>query len=805
MAVTTPASARVATRVGVRQARSHRPHPGSALVVALVAACTYAVFAHGAAGLPHEPRLQVGIALVCVGAAVGRLFSRTLTLRAPTQAWIGVGLLAGFAVWCGITLLWSVAPDATWTAVNRSVAYTLVVVLAIAAGSSAPRAIERVAAGWLFVALACALYALGGKLIPSVNVLGIEFDQTYIASRLREPLQYWNALALVCVLAVPIALRATTDATRRPSVRLAAISALYVLLVCLGMTYSRGGLVALAAAIAVVTLLGGPRLRGLAVFGTTVVALVPVLALAFSRPALKGIRIPLDARTADGIVLGMVMAGSLIGLLIMAWGLLRLEERLRWSDESTRLVWRGLGAMVAVLALIVVFGIATSQGGPGRFFDDAWHEFTKTSQDKDSDPARIVSSNSGNRWPWWQEATGAWADRPLQGWGAESFPVTHLMYRKVELDVQQPHSVPLQFLAETGVVGAALALGALGFLLFAALARVRAMSDGRERDVAVALFAGGVAWTVHGLVDFDWDIPGITVPALLFLGVLAARPARRDAHAAPATAPGGGVGPRVAALGVACVLLGLVMVSALLPAWADSEASSALAVSTTAREPELRDATAEAETSARLDPTAIRSLLAAADLAQNRGRLLDARRYLLRAVDRQPYSVTAWRRVMELALDMADRGGARAAARRLLELDPIGTATLAVVGRLVLFSVPASGSATATGTPLSPAYAAATTVTPTPLAAGPAAGTPQAPAGPTGSRSVVPGATAAPPGAGSGVPAAPPAPPGAGSGSRSVVPGATRAPPVAGSGSGSGTPGTPPPPPPPVASDGMRR
>ena len=61
-----------------------------------------------------------------------------------------------------------------------------------------------------------------------------------------------------------------------------------------------------------------------------------------------------------------------------------------------------------LFALIVVLGIATSKGGPAQFFDDAWHEFTKTSQDKDSDPNRIISSNSGNRWVWWKEAAGAW-------------------------------------------------------------------------------------------------------------------------------------------------------------------------------------------------------------------------------------------------------------------------------------------------------------------------------------------------------------------------------------------------------------
>jgi hypothetical protein len=445
----------------------------------------------------------------------------------------------------------------------------------------------------------------------------------------------------------------------------------------------------------------------------------------------------------DGIVLCLVMAGSMLGLLIAAWGMLRLEERARWSEESTRMVWRGLATVAGVLALIVVLGIATSKGGPGRFFDDAWHEFTKTSQDKDSDPTRIISSNSGNRWVWWKEAAGAWTDKPVGGWGAGSFPVTHLLYRQVELDVQQPHNVPLQFLAETGIVGAALGMGALGFLLFAAFARVRGMSDGRERDLAVALLAGAVAWLVHGVVDFDWDIPGVTIPALVFVGVLVAIPVRRDERPAAGAAPpdGGSIATRVAALVVVCLVLGLVIVSSLLPSWANSKATSSLAVTTQAAEPELENAAAEAEAGARLDPTSIASLLAAADLAQNRGRLVDARRYLLQAVDRQPYSVVAWRRLLILAKATADRRGAQAAARRLLALDPIGKGTLALVGQLVLFSVPANGSATATGTPLSPAYTLTPPApTPTPPTGGPAAGIPQAAAPGTAT-----GTTVAPP------------------------------------------------------------
>ncbi|MEA2157419.1 MAG: hypothetical protein QOE11_3559, partial [Solirubrobacteraceae bacterium] len=582
MAVTTPASPRVAaTPMGVRPVRRPRSRSGGALVAALVAACAYAVFAHGASGLPEEPRLQIGLALVAVLASVGWLFSGTLRPRAPLVAWVGVGLLAAFAVWCGVTLLWSVAPDRTWGYINRSVAYTLVVVLAIAAASSAPRVIERIAYGWLAVALACALYALAGKVMPGAQILGVGFNHTAVASRLRAPLEYWNALALVMVLAVPIALRLATDDARRERTRLFGITALYVLLLILGMTYSRGGLVAFAVGLVVVTVLGREKLRGLAVVGVTVVATIPVLALAFSRPALKAINVPLAQRTPDGIVLGLVLAGSIVGLLIAGWGLLHLEERTRWSDENTQLVWRGLAATAAVVAIFALGGIATAKGGPSGFAHKAWHEFSKTSKDDVSNPARIISSNSGNRWVWWEEAAGAWWAKPLGGWGAGSFPVTHKLYRQVELGVAQPHNVPLQFLAEEGLIGALIVMGGVALLFYAALDRVRRMAPGREREIAVALFAGAVAWLVHGLVDWDWDIPGVTLPALLFLGVLAGVRGPAAAGAADVR-PERSVAARSLALGLACIALALSVVSAGLPLIADSKASTALAVSNNA-------------------------------------------------------------------------------------------------------------------------------------------------------------------------------------------------------------------------------
>ena len=136
-----------------------RTRPPAALVLlgALVAACAYAAFAGGATGLPQETWLQavaVVLALVAVALWAG---SGTVRPAADPLALAGLGLLVAFAAWSGASLLWSVAPDRTWQELNRLLAYALLLGVALAVGSTAPRAVERLAAGWLVVAVGVAV------------------------------------------------------------------------------------------------------------------------------------------------------------------------------------------------------------------------------------------------------------------------------------------------------------------------------------------------------------------------------------------------------------------------------------------------------------------------------------------------------------------------------------------------------------------------------------------------------------------------------------------------------------------------
>src|SRR4051812_12661865 len=252
-----------------------QPRRGSILALALLAACAYAAFAHGAVGIPDESWLQIGLYVAGLCAA-GAWLARGSGPRTSRDGWLGIALLTAFGAWCALTMLWSVAPDQSWLEANRSLSYALVVVLAAGLGTVSPAAIQRIALGWLLVASAVALYALAGKVAPGA----IAPDEPI--ARLRLPLQYWNALALVCAMAVPVALRVVTDTARDPRPRLAALAATYALILTLGLTYSRGGFVALAVALVVLTALGTRRLRGLGAFAVAGVATAPLLGVAFT-------------------------------------------------------------------------------------------------------------------------------------------------------------------------------------------------------------------------------------------------------------------------------------------------------------------------------------------------------------------------------------------------------------------------------------------------------------------------------------------------------------------------------------------
>ena len=149
------------------------------------------------------------------------------------------------------------------------------------------------------------------------------------------------------------------------------------------------------------------------------------------------------------------------------------------------------------------------------------------------------------------------------------------------------------------------------------------------------------------------------------------------------------------------LVLATVAVSAALPSWAETKTEGALkAVERHATPDQLRQAQVDADFSARIDPVSYEPLLAAATLADRRGRSVQARQYLMDAIRRAPSSVVVWLTVARFELDRGDARNVRDALRHALELDPHNRTASSVLGVEQLSTVRPSASPTATGTPL---------------------------------------------------------------------------------------------------------
>ena len=174
----------------------------------------------------------------------------------------------------------------------------------------------------------------------------------------------------------------------------------------------------------------------------------------------------------------------------------------------------------------------------------------------------------------------------------------------------------MQFLTETGAIGAVLFVGAtLTLILFAR----------RRSDAELALSLALPAYVLHGLLDIDWDFAAVTAPVFLIAGALVVRGASKQrTFSIWAALAGAGAG--------FAVLLSLFTV------WLGNryagEAAAAL------------DRPARALTLAKraraLDPLAVDPIFTEALAEQRQGHLGLARGLLVKATDVQPQNAETW-------------------------------------------------------------------------------------------------------------------------------------------------------------------
>jgi O-Antigen ligase len=663
---------------------------GSWMLVLLALGVAYAAFAGGAIQIPDETRLQVGIAAAGLLAGIGIAIGALRMPHAPL-AWAALAMLAAFALWSSLSAAWSASPDGSWIAGNRALAYAAVAAIALLAAASVRRAALLTGVALAGVSLLVALYALGGKIVPDLEIAGLSLDPGSEFARLREPIGYWNALGLLCVMATPLPIWLAAARGPSPRLRIGAALVLTLLTLTAALSYSRGAIVAYAAVLAVMVGAGPRRLPRLGVALAAAAAAAPSIFVAFSLHDLSSGGVALGERADDGAILGLVLVLSLAAVALLGRELIRLEGRVRWTPRRSRQVWLWL-AWAAILVLVAGAGaLASSSRGFTGEISHRFEQFKQPSTAADNTPDRFVSSNGSNRWVWWMEAVGAFSDKPAAGWGAGSYPVVRHLYRRYEAPATSAHSVPLQFLAETGLVGAWLGLGGLALLGLAGVERVRS-SRGLERSARLALLAAAAAWAVHSFYDWDWEIPAVTLPALIAAAVAAA-PAPRPAIG-PVAAPRA---PLLVAVGAALAAVAL-SASAALPSLSEGRRLDALEA---AAGGSLREAAEEVELAQRLDPLAVEPIFTAATIAARRGRLQEAATLLEKAATLEPDSAGVWQRLAATALALNDERRAAYAIRRLAETDPLAFAAFpaSTSGLLFQLEAPPPSSAGAFGTP----------------------------------------------------------------------------------------------------------
>jgi tetratricopeptide (TPR) repeat protein len=566
----------------------------------------------------------VGLAalVLALALAAGPLLGRAPRPAVTPLGLAAIGLLAAFVAWNGVSVLWSTRPDRTWDYLNLGLVYLAFLACGVLVGARVRPA--AMAAGLAAVLGAVVVWSLAGKVFP-----GLYPDYERVA-RLRAPVGYWNALALLGDFALPLGLWVAT----RTRARVAGVLLVYGWTLAILLAFSRGGVLVAVAVVAVWLALDARRLESLAALALGVVPAAVVAAIAFRLDGIVEDGQSAAVRAHDGWVFGLVLlAGAAVAA---AAALVRVPAARRRMAERALLVLVGAAIVAAAVGLALE---------SGRF----WQEFS-SSQPVGSGAGRISSAGSNFRLTWWKQAARGFADRPVLGSGAGSFEYTNLRLRTSSFDrTIEPHDLPLQFLSETGIVGFLLAAGAvlLGFLAI----RRRRLPE----ELALALVP--LAYVLHGLLDYDWDFLAVSGPALFSSGVLLARPGERLARSH--------LGAVAAASGAVAVFGSL-----LLPWLANRDYVAAIGAP-----PALAaELTREAHS---LNPLAVEPLFVQADAQYALGNRRRAWALYLQAAEIQPDNKETWFRLgqFEFAPPPEGLGCPQLALphlRRFVELDPQG-------------------------------------------------------------------------------------------------------------------------------------
>lgn len=367
-------------------------------------------------------------------------------------------------------------------------------------------------AGAIVVVCGAALIA---RLLPHL----IHDPRLDVEPRLGYPLTYWNALGILATIGLVLCFHFAAAAREHRAVRVLGAAAVPLVALTLLYTLSRGAIWSAAAALVLYLLLGRPRgaLAALLAAGPPTAFLIavatPTSAVSAGYP---GLTVGPGHHVFTILVLCVLAAAGLRALLLPL-DRRALELRLPTVPRG-RALWAPL-ATVAAACLALAVGL----GAP----DALAHKYDEFTSRADTGPAageaRLLSVRPEARLALWDAALATYREDELEGSGAGTYPLGWELHREGEGHIVEAHSLYLESLAELGLVGTLALLVALGGIVGAFAWRAR----GPDQALFAALFAAGLAWVVHAGVDWDWQMPAVTLWLFALGGTALSRPLQR--------------------------------------------------------------------------------------------------------------------------------------------------------------------------------------------------------------------------------------------------------------------------------------
>ncbi|MBO9532703.1 MAG: O-antigen ligase family protein [Solirubrobacteraceae bacterium] len=637
----------------------------------------------GGTGLASSRAAIVNTIGVVVGLALV-LFCREKGGRQSFRGQWSVALFAVFVAFSGFSITWSVDPAATWEEVNRLLSYLAAFTGAVVVARAFPQR-------WRSVLLALAVSSVLVSLVAMLSKVSPElFAPSERYARLREPLQYWNAVGLIGAFGVPIWLYYGTRRHGKPVLDILAAPALTILFVTVLLAYSRGALIAGAIGIGVWLLLAPARLKSVAVMVVPLIGAAVIILWAFGQPDLTTDDVDLLLRETAGHRFGVVMFTVLL-LVTFCSFLVQFVAATRGPNASWR---RRIGAVLLGAALLVpVAGLAAlsqSQQGLGGTISSGWKKLTDPNENSKAGSAPANSPNrltqAGNaRSLYWRDAFRVWKERPAIGAGANGYGTARLKVRSDTGDVVHAHGFVVQTLADLGVVGVlmtVLLLGAWGIGVRRTLGS-RGQPWPPERVGAVALFAAVITYGAHSFLDWTWSFPAATLPALIAAGWLVGRGPIAEPQQLPDVVPALEEDGWVGRLGrwTPRVQLAAFMLLSVWSIWQPYRAFLAgqSAISAVA-EGRIDDAVKLGDRAVSEDPVSLDAASAKATALAAGGDIAAARDALEGAIAMQPENPAGWQQLLDFELGpAADAERAAAAYKAAVYLNPLSPSLKATI------------------------------------------------------------------------------------------------------------------------------